>query len=288
MKTPILLFTVLISFSISIFAQTENESKVLKEEWKKGGKVAITFNQSTFSNWVAGGENSLSANAFINYDFNYRKGDWRWDNKLITAYGMTKTKTSGTRKMDDRIEFNSIIGKRATEFWFYSSFLNFQTQFTNGYNYETDPNTENPVSKFFAPAYLSFGPGLMYKKDDQFKINLSPATSKFIIVTDDYLSSIGAYGISPGDNSRFELGFNASVYHKKDIMANVSVENILNLYANYLEDFKNVDVNYQLNFVLQINRYLSTNIQFHTIIDDNTSKKPQFKEVLGIGVNFIF
>ena len=288
MRKHILLFTVFMSISLSLFSQTKIESKELKEGWEKGGKVAITFNQSTFSNWVAGGENSLAVNVFINYDFNYRKGDWRWDNKIITAFGMTETKTSGTRKMDDRIEFNSVVGKKATEFWFYSAFLNFQTQFTNGYDYQTDPNAETPVSKFFTPAYLYFGPGFMYKKDDQFKINISPLTSKVIIINDDYLSNLGAYGVSPGDHSRYELGFNASIYHKKDIMANVSVENILNLYANYLEDFQNIDVNHQMNIVLQINKYLSTNIQFHTIIDDNVSKKPQFKEVFGIGDNFVF
>lgn len=246
------------------------------------------FNQSSFSNWVSGGENSLAANAFINYDFNYRKGDWRWDNKIITAYGATKTKTSGMRKTDDLLEFSSVVGKKATQYWFYSAFVNFQTQFTNGYDYKTDPNSTRPVSKFFAPAFLSFGPGLMYKKDDQFKINFAPLTSKIIVVNDDYLSSLGAFGVSPNEKSRYELGFNASLYHKKDIMVNVSVENILNLYANYLEDFQNVDINYQLNLVLQVNKYLSTNIQFHTIIDDNTSKKPQFKEVLGVGANFLF
>lgn len=281
-------FIILIFISNYTFGQTEKTSKEVVDGWKKGGKVSIMFNQSSFSNWVAGGENSLAANAFINYDFNYRKGNWRWDNKIITAYGMTRTKTNGTRKTDDRLEFNSVVGKKATKNWFYSAFLNFQTQFTDGYDYKTDPDGEFPVSKFLAPAHLSFGPGLMFKKDDQFKINIAPATSKVIIVADNVLSSAGAYGVDPGDKSRYELGFNASLYHKKDIMANVSVENILNLYANYLEDFKNVDVNHQLNIVLQVNRYLSTNIQFHTIIDDNTSKKPQFKEVVGVGANFLF
>lgn len=283
-----LLLVHFLGFSIISFSQNDKPSNEIVEGWKKAGKVSIMFNQSSFSNWVAGGENSMAANAFINYDFNYRKGDWRWDNKIITAYGMTRTKTNGTRKTDDRLEFNSVVGKKATKFWFYSAFLNFQTQFTNGYNYQADPNAISPVSKFFAPANISFGPGLMYKKDDQFKINLAPATSKLIIVSDDILSAAGAYGVDPGDKSRFELGFNASLYHKKDIMVNVSMENILNLYANYLEDFQNVDINHQLNIALQVNKYLSTNIQFHTIIDDNTSKKPQFKEVLGVGLNFTF
>jgi hypothetical protein len=66
------------------------------------------------------------------------------------------------------------------------------------------------------------------------------------------------------------------------------MENIVNIYTNYLEKTQNFDVNYQLNFVMQINKYLSTNLNFHTIVDDNASSKVQFKEVFGLGVNYIF
>ena len=204
-----LLVIVFLGITISSFSQNEKSSKEIVEGWKKGGKVSIMFNQSSFSNWVAGGENSMAANAFINYDFNYRKGDWRWDNKIITAYGMTKTKTNGTRKTDDRLEFNSVVGKKATQFWFYSAFLNFQTQFTNGYDYKTDPNADFPVSKFFAPANISFGPGFMYKKDDQFKINLSPITSKLIIVADKRCVAV-KYKSKLSSNSFNISGFNCN------------------------------------------------------------------------------
>jgi hypothetical protein len=43
------------------------------EGWKSKGNVSLLFNQSSFSNWVAGGENNLSGTAGINYDFNYKK-----------------------------------------------------------------------------------------------------------------------------------------------------------------------------------------------------------------------
>ena len=39
---------------------------------------------------------------------------------------------------------------------------------------------------------------------------------------------------------------------------------------------------------MQINKYLSTNLNLHTIVDDNASSKVQFKEVFGLGVNYIF
>ena len=58
--------------------------------------------------------------------------------------------------------------------------------------------------------------------------------------------------------------------------------------ANYLEEPQNIDLNYQINFVMQINKYLSTNLNLHMIIDDNASRYIQFKQLFGLGVNYIF
>jgi len=84
------------------------------------------------------------------------------------------------------------------------------------------------------------------------------------------------------------LGFNLSGYIKFDLMKNVTMENIIALYSDYLEKPQNIDMNYQLNFLLNVNKYLSMNITFHTILDDNASSKIQFREVFGLGVNYMF
>jgi hypothetical protein len=66
------------------------------------------------------------------------------------------------------------------------------------------------------------------------------------------------------------------------------MENRLNLYSNYLQDPQNVDVDYQMNVVMKINRYLSANIALQTIYDDNAIKAVQVREVFGLGVNYGF
>ena len=71
-------------------------------------------------------------------------------------------------------------------------------------------------------------------------------------------------------------------------MKNVTVENIINLYANYLEDPQNVDINYQLNIAMKINEYLSTNLAFQTIYDDNAFAGFQIRQVFGLGINYGF
>ena len=32
--------------------------------------------------------NSFAANIVLDYDFDYKKGDWSWDNKAIFGYGL--------------------------------------------------------------------------------------------------------------------------------------------------------------------------------------------------------
>lgn len=277
------LFTLMLAVCFtSIFAQEEAP----KDGWKKGGNFSLLFNQSSFSNWVAGGDNALAGNALINYNANLLKGDWTWDNKIIMAYGITNTESKGTIKTDDRFEINSLVGKKAKGNWYYSMFANFMTQFTDGYNYKTEPKTL--TSKLFAPAYLGFGPGMLWKKSDNFNVNISPASGKMTFVMDETLSNAGAFGVESGENMRMELGFYVGAYHKTSIMKNISMENILSLYSNYLDTPQNIDINHQLNIVMQVNKYISANLGLHTIYDDNMLKKTQFKEVFGVGFNFTY
>ena len=175
-------FILLFVLTAQIQAQDKTERKT--SNWKKTGNISFLLNQSSFSNWISGGENTISGNLGLNYDFNYSKGNTTWDNKIILAYGLNNVDRNGTRKTDDRFEFNSLYGKKAKGFWSYSFFLNFKTQFTNGYDYKKTPKVK--TSAFLAPGYLSFGPGMLWKKSDNFKINLAPITSKITMVSDEF------------------------------------------------------------------------------------------------------
>ena len=255
------------------------------KHWSRKGVFTLLANQSSFDNWLAGGQNNFAGNANINYDFNYKNGDWNWDNKIIAAYGLTKIKGADTQKTDDRIEFNSLLGKKASGNWFYSAFFNFKTQMDTG----LDPATRTTkISHFFSPAFFQLGPGMLWKKNDNLKVNFAPATSRVILVHDHFTEFGPSFGVEQGETTRYEFGAAINGYYKFQIMENVSVENILNLYSNYLEEAKNVDIDYQLNIVMKINKYLSTNFAFQTIYDDNAFKGFQTRQVIGVGFNANF
>lgn len=267
------------------------------KNWTIHGENTFLINQSSFSNWAAGGVNSFAGNIILNYDFNYKKEKWSWDNKVIAAYGQTFQKETDWRKNDDRLSLNSLLGYQAKEHWLYTFFLNFNTQFAKGYDY-TSAN-KKLLSEAFAPAYLSFGPGIAYKKSDNLKFNLSPAAVRFVIVKNDSLAL--NYGLDPGKNTRVEFGASFDAYYKTQIMENVTFENILKLYSNYLEKPQNVDIDYTANLNMKVNKWITVNAGVQLIYDDNTKlpkiengvqvgKKSdlQVKQILGAGITYKF
>ena len=96
----------LIALTIQIQSVSSQETKQMtpQSHWTKSGTVSFLVNQSSFDNWIAGGVSNISGSVGVNYDFNYSKVDWSWDNKVIIAFGITKIKSQDIQKSDDRIE----------------------------------------------------------------------------------------------------------------------------------------------------------------------------------------
>jgi len=270
---------------INITSVAETKAKdTTNMGWKRAGNFVFLFNQSAFNNdWRAGGTSNMAGNIGLNYDVNYKTPEMIWDNKFIAAYGLNKLKGADVQKSDDRLEFTSLLGKKASGYWFYSGFVNFKTQMDTG-----NDATGNKISHFFSPAYLQVGPGMLWKKSDNLKVNFAPATARVIFVHPHFTELGSAFGVEQGKSSRFEFGAGIQGYYKFNIMENVSWENILNLYSNYLDTPQNVDIDYQANLVMKVNKYISTNIAFQAIYDDNAVGAFQIKEVFGLGFNYGF
>lgn len=297
MKKLLLSVFILLGFMAS--AQEEKKEDTL-QGWHSEGKFQLLFNQSAFNKeWSGGGTSSIAGNLTLDYQLNYRKGNFTWDNKLLANYGITKLNGDQfSRKTSDRLEVNSIAGKQIKNSnWYYSLFTNFRTQFSKGYEYTEDEatgiETRVETTHFLSPAYLQFGPGMMWKKSDNLWVNLAPATIRFIFVDDQFTSDPvyvdgSYYGVDKGESSRFELGASVTGYAKLDLVKNVSLENSLSLYSNYLSKPGNIDIDYLANLEMTINDFLSANLIFQAIYDDNTIAAFQIREVFGAGFNYTF
>ncbi|MDT0675200.1 DUF3078 domain-containing protein [Autumnicola musiva] len=296
----ILLVAVSILITGMVQAQEDEEQDTIPNGWHTEGNVQLLFNQSAFNaEWTGGGTSSVAANLTFNYNFNYTKDNFSWNNSILANYGLTKVKGDDfPRKTSDRLEINSIAGLEIEDTnFFYSYFLNFRTQIDKGYRFSEDAETGETIrtetTHFLSPAYLQTGPGIMYKKSENFILNLAPATARFIFVDSDFTSgpnyTDGQYfGVDAGKSIRFELGASLSALASFELLENVVMDNSLNLYSNYLDKPGNVDIDYLMNLEMGINDYLSANLLFQAIYDDNAVGAFQIREVFGLGINYGF
>ena len=274
-----------------------SQSNDIPEKWKNSGNALFLVNQSSFSNWTSGGQSSISGTLKIDYNFNFSDNGWDWDTKVISNFGLNKISGSDfLKKTDDRIEINSVLGKKFnTDIigrWSYSSFFNFQTQFAKGYRFGKDANgnpNRTEKSRFFSPATVQLGVGMYWKKSKDLWVNVAPMTGKLILVNRRFTENLSEnqtyFGVKKGGNSRFELGASVRSYYKSEIFENVTMENRLSLYSDYLDRPQNIDFDCTFNFIMKVNQYVSTNLIFQFVYDDNEIKRVQVREVLGVGLN---
>jgi hypothetical protein len=294
-----LLFTAMFLSIAAISQAQKKEAEEQKQGWTKGGTFQLLFNQSAFNaEWTGGGTSSIAGNAGINYDFNYLQGRTTWDNKIIAEYGITKQDGDEfIRKTNDRLEFNSVYGYKIEEesYWSYSFFFNALTQFTKGYTFSEDPVTGETIrterTHILSPGYFQAGPGMLYKKSENFSVNIAPATARLILVDDQFTTTTGYedgdyFGVDAGASNRFEFGASVNALYKIDIAENITMDNVLLLYSNYLDKPGNVDINYSAAVNMKVNEWLSANLIFQAIYDDNAVGAFQIREVFGLGLNY--
>ena len=298
-----MILSALTLWSFAAFAQEETTapsmsapepSAASEKTWTRAGLISLMFNQTAFNHdWTGGGTNTYGGNLNLSYDANYKKDVWTWDNKLLIDYGLTRVDGDAfSKKSNDRFALTSLVGRQVSDTWFVSFFANFQTQLTKGYKYDKDNagvQTRTETTNFLAPAYFSFGPGMLWKKSDNLKVNISPATARFIFTDKRFTETSKHFGVKQGETSRFELGAAVNGYAKFDnLVKNVTLENTLSLYSNYLENPQNVDIDYTLNVLMKVNDFLSANFTFQAIYDDDAVKAFQIREVFGAGLTYKF
>ncbi len=295
----VLLSALAIMLSLVTFAQDEQP-----EGWTHKGNFGLNFGQSSYTNWAAGGQNSISGQGIFNYEIHYLKNKFKWDNTLNTSLGYSYFSFKHKPiKTDDKIEFTSLAALKATEHLNYGAELAFRSQFAKGWNYEVD-STVNYISKFLAPAYITLGLGIEWVPNKYFSLYFSPITGRITIVNDERLAAAGAFGVNsldPNDTTqhainkiRYEFGARAVAKFQYPIAKNIDFNSKLELFSNYLYHPERIDVDWQNMLVLKVNDWLNCNLSTHLIYDYDIpfynetgdlikGSKVQFKEVLAIG-----
>jgi hypothetical protein len=297
-------------FSIHAWSQTTEAEKVIRSVsndsvmgWKTGGLIGLSISQASFTNWAAGGQNTIALGGIVNLFAKYKSEHSSWDNMLDLGYGILQQgKNADFIKTDDKVDFTSKYGRNASAKWYYAGLVNFKTQMAPGYNY---PDVSTKISDLLAPAYVLAAIGMDYKPNDKLTAFIAPFTSKNTIVNDEALSNAGAFGVDPGKKTRSEIGGYIRMVYQQTYFKDksVSVLSKLDLFSNYQNNPQNIDVSWETIIGLKVNRFITTTITTHLIYDDDidigvdrnddgvidgSGPRTQFKEVIGVGLNVKF
>lgn len=298
--TSCLLCLLINAWAQNIEEQLKNQSEG-KYGWNKGGTISYTLSNVALENWAAGGQNSFAINGLLSLYAHHKKGKGSLDNYLDLAYGTIKQGKNGDwLKSDDRIDFTSKYGRQASNKWYYATLLNLKSQMTKGYNY---PNDSIAISSAFAPAYVTAALGFDYKHIFEFTAYIAPLTAKVTYVNDQTLSDAGVFGVESGEKSRYELGGYLRLYYNKAFNKNINLQSKIELFYNYQQSFKEIDVNMESLISFKVSKYISANLFAQMIYDsdveieidndndgivDSVGPATQYKEVMGVGFSYTF
>ena len=285
------LFTMLLSvITMAVCAETKKDSV-----WITNGYAGLKLTQVSFTNWATGGDNAFAFDLQGTYQADYKHNKHIWQNRIELSYGLNKTKSEITKKTSDKIYLNSNYGYEIYKRLYLSALLNFQSQFTRGYDYGVNPDVY--VSQFMAPGYLMTGIGFTWIPNKFFTAVLSPAAWRGTFVLNDRLSDEGAYGVKPGKKLLSEFGANLKLEGRYEFLKNMTLYSRLDLYSDYLRKPQNVDINWEVQINMVINKWFSTTLTTNMVYDDDVKitlsdgrkvKRVQFKELLGVGLQFNF
>ena len=282
--------------------------------WKYRNESSFVLNQASLSNWVKGGESSIStALDMTEYaDFNNKKLKISSNNFARLTFGYIATGKDGIRKNLDLLETNSKFNHKAFGKFDFSAILLFKTQIARGKNYfktVAGNDTSNLVSKFMNPATLTIGFGLDFKPNKTTSINFSPLSYKGTFVTDTVHIDQTQYGIAKNRKSLNEPGVSFMITNEFKPIKTVAIVNRLQLFTNYIHKPQNVDVDWEMITTAKINWFTDVRFNIHLIFDDDTrtdehnengqpvlnidgtpkkTARIQFKEMMGFALSFRF
>jgi hypothetical protein len=295
--TLILTFILLIINSKPLFSQSDTTSSAIKKLWKFDGTFAFNLNESTFTNWVAGGDNQISSTTIIKPQLIFDNNKWSWETSLDIRHGIQKIESNTAKKSDDVLRFESKLGKRFSKNWKFSGLYTINTQARPSYD------GEKLVSAFMAPCYTNFSLGFDFNPDKTLSIYMTPANIRSTYVLNDTISARGDFGVTPGTKALVKFGPSFLVSYKDEVIKNILVESKLGYFQDILDArLGDPVVNWDAIISMKVNKYIATTFTFTLFYDKNSTvdvkdangvvtgkvAKVQFKQTFGFGLSLMW
>jgi len=272
------------AFLIAIITLKGQEAKVDSlNPWKTAGSVSVNFNNTSLTNWAAGGQSSVSLGAILDLQANYNKGKNQWVNTLNWAAGASRIGDNSNliKKSDDLMVIFSKYRRNVNDNWGFAAFAEARTQvfksnrfavntdttetgaFANGKN---EVRTSDYLSSLLSPGYLTTSIGWEYNKGQNFYIHATPLSGRGTFVADDRLAGVRpSYGLDSTQRVNFQFGALVRSGFKMKVMENVDFSSTLQLFSPY-EKFGNIDVTWETLTSFKINKFYQLLLQHNYCI----------------------
>lgn len=284
MNKKLSLIFVFLMFLVSVVFSQDKPAEAPKYGWQREMIGGLNLTQTSFDNWVQGGENQLAWQVNLNFKFVNDQEKNNWSNTGKLTYGNTKSGKQAAKKSIDEIKLESVytykLGVLINPFVAATG----ETQFAPGYNYGTEPKTQ--ISAFMDPGYFRESIGVGIKPNEIVKTRLGAALKQTI--TSDYPAP---YADDPKtlkiEKTKNEVGGESVTDVSWKVSENSLFTSKLELFSAF-KTFKEIDVNWDNLLSTKISKYFNVNFNFKLFYDRDISRMRQIKQAIALGVTYSF
>lgn len=250
--------------------------------WIHSAVAGVNLTQLAFTDWAAGGENSLAYTLWLNGLSAHEGEMFDWLNSYKLTFGQARLSSQGIRKTEDEVFFESLLlYKMGLHLNPYGS-LTFRTQFAPGFKYGNDGGSTQ-VSRFLDPAYLTQSVGMAYRPVPEVVTRLGIGVRE--IITSDYNQYADDPKTTEIEKTRVLGGMEWVTDVHWDFYENMKFVSKLEVFSPFTTPDKMV-VRWDNVVSAKVNTYVNVLLGIQLLYDEVVLPRTQIKEGLSIGLSY--
>lgn len=257
----------------------------LHSPWRREAVVMLQVTQNyVTNNWYQGGSSSFAGLGTAKGQISYISDQFTWENTGEWRIGGTTIANDSLHKVnttDDMFRVYTKANLRIIPKLFASVSGELETRLLPTYRSNSNELKSGP----FSPVRFNAAVGIDWKPVKGLSLSVSPLSYKVIHIRDTARVRVTDYGLKEGQQTQHNIGSSVRLEYTWKPVREVELEMRFFTYTNY----KDVEIDLEVNCDFIINRFLSARLQLHprydssVIMKGDKHAKLQFRELLSIG-----
>lgn len=257
----------------------------LHSPWRREAVIMLQVTQNyVTNNWYQGGSSSFAGLGTAKGQISYISDQFTWENTGEWRIGGTTIANDSLHKVnttDDMFRVYTKANLRIIPKLFASVSGELETRLLPTYRSNSNELKSGP----FSPVRFNAAVGIDWKPVKGLSLSVSPLSYKVVHVRDTARVRVTDYGLKEGQQTQHNIGSSVRLEYTWKPVREVELEMRFFTYTNY----KDVEIDLEVNCDFIINRFLSARLQLHprydssVIMKGDKHAKLQFRELLSIG-----